>query len=205
MDPLLHGIVLAFGLILPLGVQNVFVFNQGATHPAFTRALPAITTAAICDTLLISLAVTGVSVVVFTFDWLRTALFVAGFLFLTYMGWAMWRTAPETETIRETSRLSAKQQILFAASVSLLNPHAIMDTIGVIGTSSLVYSGEEKWMFTAAVIGVSWIWFLSLAAVGRKVGQFDTGGKLLKRINQLSALIVWAMALFILSQLFTYQ
>lgn len=26
---LLHGIALAFGLILPLGAQNVFVFNQG--------------------------------------------------------------------------------------------------------------------------------------------------------------------------------
>lgn len=27
---IIHGIVLAFGLILPLGAQNVFVFQQGA-------------------------------------------------------------------------------------------------------------------------------------------------------------------------------
>ncbi|AKP77163.1 arginine exporter protein [Priestia megaterium Q3] len=26
----IHALLLAFGLILPLGVQNVFVFNQGA-------------------------------------------------------------------------------------------------------------------------------------------------------------------------------
>ncbi|GGA41924.1 hypothetical protein GCM10007416_13560 [Kroppenstedtia guangzhouensis] len=26
----MHGFLLAFGLILPLGVQNVFIFNQGA-------------------------------------------------------------------------------------------------------------------------------------------------------------------------------
>ncbi|AQQ54605.1 LysE/ArgO family amino acid transporter [Planococcus lenghuensis] len=203
MEPLLHGIVLAFGLILPLGVQNVFIFNQGATHPKFTYALPAVITAALCDTLLIALAVTGVSVVVLNFDWLRTALFLIGFIFLTYMGWVMWRTTPETSSNQQARRLSARQQILFAASVSLLNPHAIMDIIGVIGTSSLVYTGDEKWIFTAAVIGVSWIWFISLAVAGRKIGQFDTSGKLLKRINQLSALIVWAMALFILAQLFS--
>ena len=27
---LIHGLLLALGLILPLGAQNVFVFNQGA-------------------------------------------------------------------------------------------------------------------------------------------------------------------------------
>ncbi len=29
-EAIIHGIILAFGLIIPLGVQNVFVFNQGA-------------------------------------------------------------------------------------------------------------------------------------------------------------------------------
>lgn len=32
----------------------------------------------------------------------------------------------------------------FAASVSLLNPHAILDTIGVIGTNSIQYIGSEN-------------------------------------------------------------
>ncbi|TMZ55245.1 amino acid transporter, partial [Klebsiella pneumoniae] len=57
----LHGIVLAFGLILPLGTQNVFVFNQGASQPKFRGAVPVILTASLCDTLLILLAVVGVS------------------------------------------------------------------------------------------------------------------------------------------------
>ena len=40
MGALFHGVILALGLILPLGVQNVFVFNQGATHKKFRNALP---------------------------------------------------------------------------------------------------------------------------------------------------------------------
>ncbi|MGG4507516.1 amino acid transporter, partial [Heyndrickxia sporothermodurans] len=75
MEALLHGIMLAFGLILPLGVQNVFVFNQGATHKKFTNALPAVITAGVCDTILISLAVAGVSIIILSFEWLRTFIF----------------------------------------------------------------------------------------------------------------------------------
>ncbi|WP_156289430.1 LysE/ArgO family amino acid transporter [Oceanobacillus salinisoli] len=201
MEAFLHGVVLAFGLILPLGVQNVFVFNQGATHRKLTNALPAIITAGVCDSLLIYLAVAGVSIIVFSFVWLKATLFVVGFIFLVYMGWVMWKSKPEQHDRQSSNRFSAKQQITFASSVSLLNPHAIMDTIGVIGTSSLVYTGYEKWIFTVACIGVSWIWFFALAITGRKVGQVDRSGQLLKRMNQVSALIIWAMAIYMGFQL----
>lgn len=203
MEPLLHGVILAFGLILPLGVQNVFVFNQGATHNKFTNALPAIITAGVCDTILIYLAVAGVSIIVFSFEWLKILLFLVGFFFLAYMGWVMWKNTPEINTNQEQNRFSARRQVTFAASVSLLNPHAIMDTIGVIGTSSLAYTGYEKWVFTVACIVVSWIWFFFLAISGRKIGQIDKNGTFLKRMNQVSALIIWFMAIYMGYQLYS--
>ncbi|WP_404331973.1 LysE/ArgO family amino acid transporter [Mesobacillus maritimus] len=203
MEPLLHGMILAFGLILPLGVQNVFVFNQGATHNKFTNALPAIITAGVCDTILIYLAVAGVSIIVFSFEWLKILLFLVGFFFLAYMGWVMWKNTPEVNTNQEQTRFSARRQVTFAASVSLLNPHAIMDTIGVIGTSSLAYTGIDKWVFTMACIVVSWIWFFLLAISGRKIGQIDKKGTFLKRMNQVSALIIWTMAIYMGYQLYS--
>lgn len=57
MDVFIHAVVLAFGLILPLGVQNVFIFNQGLTQKKYLHALPAIITAGISDTPLIGAAV----------------------------------------------------------------------------------------------------------------------------------------------------
>ncbi|MBY0122255.1 LysE/ArgO family amino acid transporter [Bacillus sp. S/N-304-OC-R1] len=196
-EAFLHGAILAFGLILPLGVQNVFVFNQGATQKHFGRALPAVITAGICDTLLILLAVTGVSIIVLSFEWIKNLMFIIGFFFLAYMGWSIWKSHPEVNNGQKDSTFSMKRQITFAASVSLLNPHAIMDTIGVIGTSSLAYAGNEKWAFTFACIGISWLWFLSLAVVGRKIGQFDSSGRFLRRMNQASAIIIWGMAIYI--------
>ena len=62
-EAVIHGFLLAIGLILPLGAQNVFVFNQGANQSKLIKAFPAVITAGICDSILISLAVIGVSLV----------------------------------------------------------------------------------------------------------------------------------------------
>ena len=58
-EAFIHGFILSFGLILPLGVQNVFVFNQGALQKRFIHALPVVLTASLCDTLLIPLLFSG--------------------------------------------------------------------------------------------------------------------------------------------------
>ncbi|MBN2909512.1 amino acid transporter [Polycladomyces sp. WAk] len=197
----LHGLVLAFGLIIPLGAQNVFVFNQGAVQSRFLRVLPVIITASICDTLLIVAAVLGVSFVILTVSWLQFVLFGIGIFFLLYMGLSVWRSHGGSPSHRE-EEVSPKKQIAFAASVSLLNPHAILDTVGVIGTNSLSYTGTEKMAFTLACIFVSWAWFFGLAIAGRIVGNIDRTGTIVGKINKLSALIIWGVALYLIYQLF---
>lgn len=64
-----------------------FCFSQGATQPTLLRALPAGVTAAICDTLLILLAVFGLSLIVLQFEWLRITLMIMGIIF--YFIWAI--------------------------------------------------------------------------------------------------------------------
>lgn len=193
----IHGLFLAFGLILPLGVQNVFVFNQGVAGRKLRRALPAVLTAALGDTILILLAVLGVSMLVLSWAWLKTVLFAAGAAFMLYIGWTIWRDVSGPAATR-LSGLPAKQQVMFALSVTFLNPHAILDTVGVIGTSSLKYAGGPKGAFTLAAILVSWVWFFGLAWAGKTLGSLDRGGQLLKGVNRLSALIVWGMAFYMI-------
>jgi len=200
MEPVIHGIILAFGLILPLGVQNVFLFNQGIIQKRFIHTLPAVITAGMADTIMISIAVTGISVLVWSIPWIQAVLYAVGFCFLAYIGWSLWKSAPESVQSGE-ERFTPRKQIIFAASVSLLNPHAILDIVGVIGTSSLAYSGMEKWSYTIACIVVSWMWFLGLAAAGRFIGQLDAQGKMLVVLNRISALLIWVMAIFMLIRL----
>lgn len=164
MEAILHGFLLAFGLILPLGVQNVFIFSQGASQPNLLKALPATIAASLCDTLLIVLAVFGLSAIVLQFEWLRLGLMSVGIIFLLYMGYSIWTSKPAT--VETGKNLTMKKQIIFALSVSLLNPHAILDTVAVIGTSALRYTGMEQVIFTVTCIAVSWCWFIGITLAG---------------------------------------
>lgn len=200
ISAIIHGVILAVGLILPLGVQNVFVFNQGATQSKFRRALPVVLTASICDTILISFAVLGISVIVLGVYWIKVILLTVGIIYLMFMGYVTWKSKPNSNSSDEKA-LSPKKQIVFALSVSLLNPHAIMDTIGVIGTSSISYSGIEKIGFTLACIIISWFWFFSLGLIGRQVGRLNNSKGFVTILNKVSALIMWGTAIYLIDTL----
>lgn len=200
MAAFIHGFILAFGLIIPLGMQNVFIFNQGVTQPKLHLALPSVLTAFICDTTLIVLAVLGISLVVLQFAWLKLILFIFGFFFLIYMGFVTWKSKMEVHSSVQKA-FSIKRQIYFAASVSLLNPHAVLDTIGVIGTNSLNYYGHHKLLFCVGCILVSFIWFLGLALAGNFLQKFDKKAFWLHYINKISALVIWSVAFYIFLQI----
>ncbi|MHD0398698.1 LysE/ArgO family amino acid transporter [Staphylococcus simulans] len=199
LPAILHGILLALGLILPLGAQNVFVFNQGANQKKFKYTLPVIITAGFCDTLLIVIAVLGVSLILISMPMLQLVIYIIGFVFLIYMAWSLWKEKPSN--MEEIEPMRPKQQILFALSVSLLNPHAIMDTVGVIGTSASIYEGPEKLAFSIATISISWLWFIFLAILGRVVGTVDKSGKFILVLNKVSSVIVFVVALIILKNI----
>ncbi|MFD1886938.1 LysE/ArgO family amino acid transporter [Paenibacillus wenxiniae] len=215
-----HAFILALGLILPLGVQNVFIFQQGIVQRKWRAVLPVVMTAGLCDTLLISVAVGGVSVIVLGLPGVKLMLMGGGVLFLIYMGWVTWKSAaapsphlPMAEQNERTQStkafdtaatmpMNAKRQIGFALSVSLLNPHALLDTIGVIGTSSLRYEGGERWAFTLTCIIVSWLWFVLLAVAGMTIGRLDQTGRWFQWLNRSSALLIWGIALYLLVSLY---
>ncbi|WP_239746369.1 MULTISPECIES: LysE family transporter [unclassified Mammaliicoccus] len=201
MAAFLHGLLLALGLILPLGAQNVFIFNQGANHKRIRKTIPVIITAGLCDTLLILLAVLGVSLVLLSLPVLQLVVYIIGFIFLIYMGIVLWKEKPQS--LEYQPSMSAKKQVGFAISVSLLNPHAIMDTIGVIGTSASVYEGLDKFNFTASTILISWLWFILLAILGKTVGTVDKTGKWIIYLNKISSIVIFIVALIILKNILT--
>ncbi|RFA34167.1 lysine transporter LysE [Virgibacillus dokdonensis] len=199
IQAIIHGLILALGLILPLGAQNVFIFNQGANQKKLISALPVVITAGLCDTFLIVIAILGVSLILMSLPILQISIYTVGLLFLLYMAWSLWNEKPAS--LKNYESMSAKKQIGFALSVSLLNPHAIMDTIGVIGTSASIYSGTEKLVFSLSTIIVSWLWFVLLAVLGKVMGSIDKTGKYIIMLNKISSIIVIIVSLVILKNL----
>ncbi|MBX6394610.1 MAG: LysE family transporter [Alicyclobacillaceae bacterium] len=194
----LHGFLLAFSLILPIGVQNAFILTQGAVQRPWRKALPSVITASLCDTCLIAAAVFGVGQAAVQFPPIRWGLGLAGVAFLLYMGWSAWKEAGRQTVDVQGESWPVRRQIQFAASVSLLNPHAILDTVAVIGGSALAYADlPARWAFAVACMAVSWIWFTGLSLAGHAVGRVIGLTEMVGRLQRGSALVIWASAVYL--------
>ena len=112
MNAAIHGIILAFGLILPLGAQNVLIFQQGAASSSIWRVMPLVISASLCDSLLIILAVTGISAAVAGLPEVKFVLLAGGVLFLIYMGWITWRRKPAVGNASEAMPAKSKSPLL---------------------------------------------------------------------------------------------
>ncbi|HRO28845.1 LysE/ArgO family amino acid transporter [Citricoccus sp.] len=62
---------------------------------------------------------------------------------------------------RERASTPVHVVVLTALSVSMLNPHAILDTVVMLGTLANSY-GADKWVFAAGAVTGSALWFLTL-------------------------------------------
>ena len=94
------------------------------------------------------------------------------------MGITAWRSA--SFSVFEATPLSAFKQVSFAAAASLLNPHAILDTLGVIGTNALQFAGSERFAYILACLSVSFCWFFGLAVTGFYLKKLDNHGQAVK-------------------------
>ncbi len=152
--PFLLGLVLGLALIIPIGVQSLFVLNQGLLV-GFPRAFLGVVAVCSCDTLLIVLGAMVAS----------TLLAVLGFQELligvgsTYL-LIMWVLTLRVRAHRaETEHLThLGTTVVQAVGVSVLNPHAILDTVGVLGAAISAQATEGRVAFVAGgggrVVGV---------------------------------------------------
>lgn len=195
LTPMLHGFFLALGLVLPIGPQNMYVLQQGATQLSWRRTVPVVTAAACCDTAMIVCAVTGTSLLFLSAHWLQSFFCIVGVVFLLYSGWKQWNlrlgeVLPETAT-------AAIQRIGTTLAVSILNPHAILDSVAVLGPSSLSYSGVQRWFFAVGCIVNSWIWFASLAFAGGRMRTHIISPRRQRLVGRIAAFLLWSSAIYL--------
>ena len=190
-----NGLVLAFGLILPLGPQNMYILQQGLQKKGFVRILPIVLTAAICDTILILLAVFGISSNLLLVPNISNAIVIAGVFFLVYMGIVNFRAAPaRPKKVEIKGALMA--QLAKVVMLSFLNPHAIIDSVLVISATAYEYHGKERMVFTLACIITSWIWFFALGNIGNYVKINGDG----RKMNIIAGCVMWICAILLLKK-----
>ena len=157
------GFVLGIGLITPIGMQNLFVLNQGL-RVGFPRVLVAITAAGFSDTTLIIIGATGTSAVLAVAPTARAVFLAIGFAFLLVLGVGYLVRTPPGAMDRSPPRRSAV--FLQTVAVSFLNPHAVLDTVGVIGGAIAAQPGHSRLAVALGSVRASWTWFLFLGGAG---------------------------------------
>lgn len=189
----LSGLALGLSLILPIGPQNVFVLQQGLVG-GMKRGLLAAATTGFCDTFLILTGAGGVSTLLTGWPELQRGLLALGTVFLTYLGIRAWRAPIDTAGLYSASfPLPAAQDtlppgrgtrsdynsprsplvtvFLTGVAVSWGNPHAILDTVAVLGTAIAAREPASRPAFAAGTVAASWLFFLLLAVVGAYLRQ----------------------------------
>jgi L-lysine exporter family protein LysE/ArgO len=161
----LNGLLLGLSLIMALGPQNIFLIKQGARR---NHAILSTIVCFLCDLILVCASVAGLHEVLLAHPTLQIWMVWLGSAFLFYYAIkALKNGFTKKKKHDDTSDLLSKVQIiLFSLGFSLLNPHAIIDSMVIIGSGSSQFPDHEL-TFLAGVITANMFWFSSLAVTTR--------------------------------------
>ena len=160
MIPFLLGLSLGLMMILPVGAQSLFVINQGLLA-GFPRAWVGAIAVCCCDSLLIVLGAAGASALLAALGY-REVLIICGSAFLVVMGLLTLKAHPPRHADGK-HLTNVGVSVAQAVGVSVLNPHAFLDTVGVLGAAIAAQPVKERIAFAVGVVGASWVWYLILS------------------------------------------
>jgi L-lysine exporter family protein LysE/ArgO len=194
MTVYISGLLLGFSLIMALGPQNIFLIRQGVMRRhAFLSALTCFS----CDVILITLSVTGLHHILERYPKVGIALAYFGGAFLLYYGVSSLLRglkAAEDPLSHQTNIKSRRQIIGLAVGFSLLNPHAIIDSLVLIGGGSSQFPDHPN-IYLMGVLTSSFAWFASLTFIAYYFSDILTKGHIWRRVEQISGVLMIYLAI----------
>ena len=168
----IKGLFVTLGLIIAIGMQSAYVLKQGIMR---NHVWIVVLICSICDSFLIILGVNGLGELWSSNEVIYKMANWGGILFLTLYGIKSFYSAFKKSNIliHDNSPISSvKHVILMSFSVSLLNPHAFLDTCIVMSGVSSSIPLDLKTSFTIGAISASFIWLSILGFGARYLKRF---------------------------------
>lgn len=165
-----EGLMIGLGLFMAIGAQSAFVLKQGLMGD---KALLAATISFLCDSFLLTLGVLGLGQVIAQSQMLLKIASIGGGCFLLFYAWRSLYQASQSVDLDVSGPggfSSSRVVILSSLGFSLINPHAWLDAVVLIGSISTRYQGHNRWWFYLGTIASSAIWLYGLA-MGAKILQ----------------------------------
>lgn len=190
----IQGYLLMLGLIMPIGMQNAFVLNQGIMR-RYQYWVATICTLA--DLVLVSLSVYGLGQLLNQAIVLERILLALGSAFLYYYAYSclkrVWQNNYQIQSESPKSR-QFHQVLLTTLAITLLNPHVYLDTVLIWGSYSVSVGVVNKPWLVAGGVTASLCWFFLLAAMGSYLAKWLMRPKAQRALDFTIAVVVAILA-----------
>jgi L-lysine exporter family protein LysE/ArgO len=163
ISPLLQGFGLGAGLIVAIGAQNAFVLRQGLKrqHVFVVASLSTLS-----DAMLIFLGQAGLGALITASPIVAQVVTWCGIAFLLVYGFRSFKAAVTSEAFEAEASAAPfhlRETVTTILAVSLLNPHAFLDTVVLLGSVGAHYPLASRLSFALGAVLASLLWFFSLA------------------------------------------
>lgn len=188
------GLVLSLSLILAIGAQNIFVLRQGILRQ---HVRSVVLFCAVADSILIIAGVFGLPFLIADFvDQIGSWLFGGAAVWLFGYGVLRVRDLFDSEVVEiDDQPVGSRLATLgVAAALTFLNPHVYLDTVVLIGTISLQFSGSNKLAFATGAITASFVFFPALGYGGYLIADIMRGPWAWRVLNSVISIIMFALA-----------
>jgi len=198
---MLNGFLLSLGLIVAIGPQNAYVLRKGLKR----RHVFGVATACfLSDSLLILIAVAGVGGFLASNPTFATWAGWGGAAFLLWYGGQSLKNAMHPDVITDKSIEEAGADargkglwaaILLVMMFTFLNPHALLDTLVIIGGIAAHYETDAgRWSFGIGAIMASGVWFYSIGYGARFLAPIFRKAIAWRILDLMITLVMWSVA-----------
>lgn len=191
------GLATSAGLIVAIGAQNAFLLTQSLKRQFHW---PIALLCILFDALMISAGVAGLGVLINQSPLLLEVARWGGALFLLWFGLNAARRALGHNSLAANGRgiRNLRSALITTTAVTLLNPHAWIDTVVLLGSIGGQYQEAQRVWFTVGAISFSAIWFLSLCVGARWLEPLFRRPQAWRVLDGLICLIMCTIAISLL-------
>ena len=192
------GLCLGGSLIVAIGPQNAFILRQGILR---RHVLPLVLFCAASDALLILAGVAGLGRLLQSAPHIARLATLAGGAFLFVYGALAFARAFRPHAMLPTDKPDAGLPAALAtcAACSWGNPHAYLDTVLLIGTLALPFSGMDRAAYAAGAMAASFCWFFALGYGARLLAPLFQRPASWRVLDGGIGLVMWSIAIWLVT------
>lgn len=192
----LRGILIGFAFVAPIGMQNIYMFNNALSNK-MSKALLHNFLVWFCDALFSFAAFYGIGALISANEIVKIIVMLIGGALTSYIGFNIIRSAKQTAIGSDSKKQTLKQALMTALIVSWGNPQAMIDGTMMLGASRATLTFEQSILFITGVITASFIWDHGIT-IGFNLLRDKLPKKFLLAINLISGIIVAVYGLYLI-------